>query len=94
MNNYQVTVNATNKQFNGVFTFDTIKATINKAYKHFRKYHNFVNLDGTFETDKQQATNDRKQAKQYELYEDTFNELPQREQLSFNKYHKELHGYS
>ena len=31
MNNYEVTVNATNKRFSGVFTFDNIKATINKV---------------------------------------------------------------
>ena len=72
----------------------THQRKVNKAYKHYRAYHALVNLDGTFETDKQQAANDRKQATQHDHYFNAYADLPKREQVNFDKCHKSLHGYT
>lgn len=66
---------------------------VNKAYKFNRKYHSFVDLDGTFDTDREQAANDRKQANAYEQEQEALAELPKREINNFNKQYKALHGY-
>ena len=66
---------------------------INKAYKNSRLYHKHVNLDGTFNTEKEQRASERKVEKFYDVYFDVFYSLPQREQLNFNKAYKALHGY-
>jgi DNA-directed RNA polymerase specialized sigma24 family protein len=71
----------------------THQSMVNRAYNHFRKYHNFVNLDGTFDTDKEQSKNDRQQAKSYDLFNECFDELPKREQMNLDKQHKIIHGY-
>lgn len=69
------------------------QAIVNRCYKHLRAYYAIVDLDGTFETDRQQAANDTKQEKKFDQYNDIYSELPKREQLNFVKCHKEIHGY-
>jgi hypothetical protein len=69
------------------------QSAINKAYQHYRTYHEYVNLDGTFETDKEQNANDRKQATQFDKYYNIYEELPKREQHNFDRQHKNIHGY-
>ena len=66
---------------------------INKAYKNLRAYHEFINLDGTFETEKENDKNERKAEQFYNNYLDIICELPKREQTNFNKQHKNIHGY-
>ncbi len=67
---------------------------VNKAYKAYRAYHECVNLDGTFNFDREQAANERKQEKQYDIHTEAYGELPKREQDNFNKQHSKIHGYN
>ena len=67
---------------------------INTLYSHYRNYHNIVNLDGTFETDKEQRLNDRKQLQAFDKYYNLFGVLPKREQSNFERQHKAIHGYT
>lgn len=69
------------------------QANVNKAYKAYRAYHECVNLDGTFNFDREQAANERKQEKQYDMHVEAYGELPKREQDNFNKQHSKIHGY-
>lgn len=69
------------------------QSVVSRCYKHYRAYHALVNLDGTFDTDKAQAANERKQETKYDQYIELFEELPVREQKNFNNQHKTLHGY-
>ena len=71
----------------------TYQSAINKAYKHYRAYHALTNLDGTFDTDKEQNANDKKQATQDEKFSNIYGELPKREQDNFDRQHKAIHGY-
>lgn len=71
----------------------TYQSAITKAYKHYRAYHALVNLDGTFDTDKEQNANERKQAAQDEKFSNIYGELPKREQVNFDRQHKIIHGY-
>ena len=70
------------------------QSLVNRAYKFYRAYYAAVDLDGTFDTNKEQHANDRKQLKQFELYACVFEELPKREQLNFDRQHKAIHGYT
>jgi len=67
---------------------------INSSYKHYRNYHELVNLDGTFETEKEQRANDRKQLSAFDRYYNTYEQLPGREKINFDRQHKSIHGYS
>jgi len=69
------------------------QSAVNKTYKHYRAYQMLADLDGTFETDKEQNANDRKQATQYDNFFNIYEDLPQREKLNFDRQHKKIHGY-
>jgi len=69
--------------------------TVDKAYKHYRKYHALVNQDDTVEPYSRAAERlEDKQAEQFDLFQDAFGYLPKREQDNFNKLHKAIHGYT
>jgi len=72
----------------------TYQRKISSTYKYYRQYHELVNLDGTFETDKEQHANDKKQVRAFDNYFNNYAELPKREQTSFDRQHKSIHGYS
>lgn len=68
-------------------------ALMNRVYKAYRAYHECVNLDGTFDTDKEERANERKQIKHDDNYCNLYADLPKREQQSFDRQHKKIHGY-
>jgi hypothetical protein len=77
-------ITAVNKKYQSAF---------NRAYKHLRAYHTFVNLDGSFETDKEQAKNDRQQEQSHDKYFEIFDVMPKREKSAFENQHIAIHGY-
>lgn len=60
------------------------QAAVNKAYKHYRAYHELVNAEES----------EAKQARKFEAYLDIFEGLPARERKNFEKQHIAIHGYS
>ena len=66
------------------------QSTVNKCLKHYRKYHELVNLNG----DEGTQINQQKQENQFDAYKILLDELPKREQVNFEKQHKSIHGYA
>ena len=67
---------------------------VNTAYKHYRRYHDLVNAVDLAETTQQIIKLESKQAKAFERYIEYFEQLPKREQASFERQHKLIHGYT
>jgi hypothetical protein len=61
---------------------------VNRAYKWMRTYHELVNIEAPTKGQ------EREQENAFYKYVELFEELPKREQTSFNRQHKKLHGYT
>lgn len=72
----------------------THQRAVTKLYKLVRDYYSIVDKDGTFDSDREQVANDRKEEKAFDKYQEVRVELPKREQLNFDKQHHAIHGYS
>jgi flagellar biosynthesis/type III secretory pathway ATPase len=63
-------------------------AKMQRAYKWLRTYHELVNIDSPTKGQ------ERQQETAFYKYVDILDELPQREQKTFEAQHKKLHGYT
>jgi len=81
-----MTIQAINKKYN---------AKVNKAYKALRKYYALVDLEDTLEMyTSAKYRLESKQIKAHNIYIDTLEEMPAREQINLSKQHLALHGYT
>tara|TARA_R110002124_G_scaffold23673_2_gene87488 strand:- start:378 stop:623 length:246 start_codon:yes stop_codon:yes gene_type:complete len=81
-----MTIQAINKKYN---------AKVNKAYKALRKYYALVDLEDTLELYSTAMSRlESKQERAHNIYIDTLEEMPAREQINLSKQHVALHGYT
>jgi hypothetical protein len=64
------------------------KARLNRAYKWLRAYHDLVNID------EPTSKEEKRQEVCFYKYVDIIEELPLREQKTFDQQHKKIHGYT
>lgn len=73
----------------------THQTALNRAYRAYRKYHLLVNQEDSFDPcSKDMDRLTAKQEKAFDAYIEIYEELPKREQMTFNQQHKNLHGYT
>ncbi len=67
---------------------------VNRAYSHYRNYHELVNAGSDSSGKDELKDNNQKQLKAFDKYYDLYCSLPQPEQVNFDLQHIQLHGYA